>query len=147
MDSFNWYAIAVYFKDCHDGIVAIAPNYLYPGMRFAGSNRLWVEMATKCCDVINIMSHHARVTWLSLSGHAVDRLLMVTESSFGALDRGPFAQREYVAIEGRNPAIVGTNRFLFLEQPRAGRFDTKNHLTGFVDCAAPMRRPSLRAGR
>lgn len=162
LQDFSRAVIETYFKGCHDALANIAPRHLYLGARFAGFNPLVLTVAAKYCDVLSLNRYFVSVAKLTLDDHTADRPVLVGEFHFGALDRGSFssalapvadqdaratAYREYVASALRNPAIVGTHWFQFYDQPPAGRFDTENYQTGFVDIADTPYEETVAAAR
>ncbi|MCX7886162.1 MAG: beta-agarase [Verrucomicrobiae bacterium] len=141
-----------YFKNIRDEFKAVAPNTLYLGCRFAGSNKAAVEMSAKYCDVVSYNLYRYTLDDFKLP-EGVDKPVMIGEFHFGALDRGLFhpslrevanqvergkAYAAYIASALRHPNIVGAHWHQYGDQPTTGRFDGENFQNGFLDvCDTP----------
>jgi len=141
-----------YFKNIHDEFKGVAPNALYMGCRFSGSNKVAVEMSAKYCDVISYNLYRHTLDEFKLP-EGVDKPVMIGEFHFGALDRGMFhpsliqvadqaargkAYAAYIVSALRHPNFVGAHWHQYGEQPTTGRFDGENLQNGFLDvCDTP----------
>jgi hypothetical protein len=141
-----------YFKVIHDEFKAAAPNQLYLGCRFAWVNDTTVRASAQYCDVISFNRYEYSVAELNLPA-GIDKPVIIGEFHFGALDRGMFhtglkvtndqndragKYKEYVLGALRNPLIVGTHWFQYLDQATTGRGDGENYQIGLIDiCDTP----------
>jgi hypothetical protein len=141
-----------YFGTIRRELRKVAPEQLYLGCRFAWVNDRAARAATKFCDVVSYNRYEYSVAGLKLPG-GVDLPVIVGEFHFGALDRGMFhtglratkdqqdradKYRNYVQGALRNPYLVGTHWFQYMDQPTTGRGDGENYQIGFVDiCNTP----------
>jgi hypothetical protein len=136
-----------YFRTCRDAVKDAAPDRLYLGCRFARANSRAVQAAAKYCDVISYNLYRREVESFRLPS-AIDRPVIIGEFHFGALDRGLFhtglqavenqekrgrAYAKYVQGALRNPLIVGTHWFQYMDQATTGRGDGENYQIGFLD--------------
>lgn len=141
-----------YFGTIRRELKRVAPNQLYLGCRFAWGNDLAAVAAAKFCDVVSYNRYDYSVEDLKLPD-GIDMPLIIGEFHFGALDRGMFhtglrgakdqqdradKYGDYVRSALRNPYIVGTHWFQYLDQATTGRGDGENYQIGFVDiCDTP----------
>ena len=141
-----------YFKNVRDEFKKVAPNKLYLGCRFAGSNEKVLRIAAKYCDVISYNIYRTSLSSFSLP-EGIDKPVMIGEFHFGALDRGLFhpglvdaknqvargeAYEKYVTSALRHPNIIGTHWHQFSDQATTGRFDGEDFQVGFTDvCDKP----------
>jgi hypothetical protein len=141
-----------YFKTIRDEVKAVAPNQLYLGCRFAWVNDRAARAAAKFCDIIAYNRYSYSVADHRLP-EGLDKPTVVGEFHFGALDRGMFhtglketanqddraaKYKSYVQGALRNPYMVGTHWFQYLDQATTGRSDGENYQIGFVDiCDKP----------
>ncbi len=146
---FNEEITETYFKKIRDAIKKFAPNKLYMGCRFAGSNKNVIEIGAKYCDIISYNIYRDDLKWLKLPD-GVDKPIMIGEFHFGSTDRGPFhpslihranqkerakAYYDYVHSALKHPNVVGTHWHQFSDQAATGRFDGENFQVGFTDVA------------
>jgi len=143
-----------YFKNVRDEFKKVAPDKLYMGCRFAGSNETALRIGAKYCDVISYNIYRRSLASFSLP-EGIDKPVMIGEFHFGALDRGLFHpslvetanQQErgkaygiYVESALRHPNIIGTHWHQFSDQATTGRFDGEDFQVGFTDvCDTPYR--------
>jgi hypothetical protein len=136
-----------YFRVIRDSIREVSPGQLYLGCRFAWTNPLAAEAATKYCDVVSYNLYRRSVAGYRPPFEA-DVPLIIGEFHFGALDRGMFhtglvpvnsqeeraaAYRSYVEGALRHPSFVGTHWFQYSDQATTGRvLDAENYQIGFV---------------
>jgi len=141
-----------YFKNVRAEFKKAAPDKLYLGCRFAGSNEKVLRIAAKYCDVISYNIYKNSLSSFSLP-KGIDKPVMIGEFHFGALDRGLFhpglvetknqtergeAYEVYVESALRHPNIIGTHWHQFSDQATTGRFDGENFQVGFTDvCDKP----------
>jgi hypothetical protein len=141
-----------YFATIRRELKKVAPEQLYMGCRFAWVNDRAAQAAAKFCDVVSYNRYTYSVTDLKLP-NGIDLPVIIGEFHFGALDRGMFhtglkaakdqqdradKYRDYVRGALRNPSIVGTHWFQYMDQPTTGRGDGENYQIGFVDiCNTP----------
>ena len=136
-----------YFSNVRDEFKKVAPNKLYMGCRFAGSNENVIRIGAKYCDVISYNIYKRNLYGFALP-EGLDKPVMIGEFHFGALDRGMFhpglvktanqeeraqCYAEYVESALRHPNIIGTHWHQFADQATTGRFDGENFQVGFVD--------------
>ncbi len=144
---FNRQLIEGYFNTVRRVFKDIAPDKLYMGCRFAGSNEDVLQIAAKYCDVISYNFYYHDLNWYELP-EGIDKPVMVGEFHFGALDRGLFhpsqvitanqkerADRYYAYVYSalRHPNMIGTHWHQFSDQAASGRFDGENFNVGFTD--------------
>ena len=138
-----------YFRTCRECVKEAAPNQLYLGCRFAWVNPRAVAAAVKFCDVVSYNQYRTSVAGFRLPVPA-DKPVIIGEFHFGALDRGMFhtglrkvasqderakAYKSYVTGALRNPVLVGTGWFKYMDEPTTGRsLDGENYQIGFLDC-------------
>ena len=141
-----------YFKVIREEFDKFAPNKLYLGCRFAGSNENVVRIGAKYCDAVSYNRYADNLKKLKLPA-GIDKPVMIGEWHFGALDRGPFhpslikrenqADRadsyyEYAKSALENPNVVGIHWHQFSDQAATGRFDGENFQVGLTDvCDTP----------
>jgi len=142
-----------YFRTCREAVKEVAPDQLYLGCRFAWVNSRAVAAAVKHCDVVSYNFYRRSVAAVRLPVEA-DTPVIIGEFHFGALDRGMFhtglvkvanqqeraaAYASYVTGALRNPIIVGTGWFKYMDEPTTGRgLDGENYQIGFLDgCDTP----------
>ena len=141
-----------YFKTIRDELKAVSPNQLYMGCRFAWVNDRAALAAAKFCDIVGYNRYSYSVADQRLPDE-IDKPIIIGEFHFGALDRGMFhtglkatkdqddraaKYKDYVQGALRNPYIVGTHWFQYVDQPTTGRGDGENYQIGFLDiCDRP----------
>jgi hypothetical protein len=141
-----------YFSTIRRELKRIAPEQLYLGCRFAWVNDRAARAATKFCDVVSYNRYSYSVEDTRLPD-GIDMPVIIGEFHFGALDRGMFhtglrrtesqqdrADKYAVYVRGalRNPYLVGTHWFQYVDQATTGRGDGENYQIGFVDiCDRP----------
>ncbi|HAZ02599.1 MAG: hypothetical protein A2W90_16160 [Bacteroidetes bacterium GWF2_42_66] len=141
-----------YFKNIRDEFKKVAPDKLYMGCRFAGSNEVVIRIGAKYCDVISYNIYRHSLSNFSLP-EGIDKPVMIGEFHFGALDRGLFhpgliqtanqkergeAYKTYVESALHHPNIIGTHWHQFSDQATTGRFDGEDFQVGFTDiCDKP----------
>ena len=151
-----------YFKLCRQAVRATAPNHLYLGCRFAGSNPAVVETAARFCDVLSYNIYRRSVADFTLPAN-VDVPVLIGEFHFGATDRGQFypglvrvkdqaeravAYKGFVTDALRHPNIVGCHWFSYRDEPTTGRtLDGENYQNGFVDVADTPYTETIQAAR
>jgi len=151
-----------YFKTCREAVKEVAPKNLYLGCRFAWVNNRAVAAAAKYCDVVSYNQYRRSVAGFRHPVKA-DKPVIIGEFHFGALDRGMFhtglrgvknqqeranAYRSYVIGALRNPIIVGTGWFKYMDEPTTGRgLDGENYQIGFLDCCDTPYRETIEACR
>ncbi|MBE6181600.1 MAG: beta-agarase [Rikenellaceae bacterium] len=149
---FNKRIIETYFSTIRRIFKEIAPQKLYLGCRFAGSNADVLSIAARYCDVISYNIYRSDLRWFSLPT-GIDKPVMIGEFHFGALDRGLFhagqvytenqeerAQMYYNYVRSalEHPLFIGTHWHQFSDQAASGRFDGENFQVGFTDiCDKP----------
>ena len=143
------------YADQYFSLVAAAlqrhdPHHLFLGGRFAVNTPEAVASCARYCDVISFN------VYADLPQHGVDldalhklgKPVLITEFHFGSGDRGPFgkgvvsveneaqcgeAYARFVQAAARDPAIVGTHWFDYVDQPVTGRIlDGENSHIGLV---------------
>ena len=140
----------------------MAPNKLYMGCRFAGSNDNILRIADKYCDVISYNIYAQDLNYFKLP-KGVDKPVIIGEFHFGALDSGLFnpslvfrpnqklraqAYKEYVVSALKHPNLVGTHWHQYADQATTGRFDGENFNVGFFticDIPYPEMRDAVRS--
>ena len=149
---FNKRLIEAYFSTVRRVFKEIAPQKLYLGCRFAGSNGDVLSIAARYCDVLSYNIYRFDLTDFALP-QGIDKPVMIGEFHFGALDRGLFhpglvyteSQQErgeryynYVRSALEHPLFIGTHWHQFSDQAATGRFDGENFQVGFTDiCDKP----------
>jgi hypothetical protein len=152
LEEFYTKVAETYFSTIRRELKRTAPEQLYLGCRFAWVNDRAARAATKFCDVVS----YNRYTYSVQDTKQVDGIdmpVIIGEFHFGALDRGMFhtglrraenqkdrAEKYAAYVRGalRNPYIIGTHWFQYLDQPTTGRSDGENYQIGFVDiCDKP----------
>jgi hypothetical protein len=152
LEEFYTKTAETYFSTIRKEMKRIAPEQLYLGCRFAWVNDRAARAATKFCDVISYNRYSYSVADTRLPD-GIDMPIIIGEFHFGALDRGMFDtglrrtenQKDradkyaaYVRSALRNPYIVGTHWFQYMDQPTTGRGDGENYQIGFIDiCDRP----------
>lgn len=151
---FNAEIIDAYFRNVRQEFKRIAPDKLYLGCRFAGSNELVLRIAAKYCDVISYNIYSRSVAKFELP-EGIDKPVMIGEFHFGALDRGLFhpgliecanqkeraqAYETYVLSALKHPNFIGTHWHQYSDQATTGRFDGENFQVGITDvCDTPYK--------
>lgn len=151
-----------YFRTIRDTIRANAPGQLYLGCRFAWTNPLAAEAATKYCDVVSYNLYRRSVADFKPPFEA-DVPLIIGEFHFGALDRGMFhtglvatksqqdraeTYKAYVQGALRHPNFVGTHWFQYSDQSTIGRvYDGENYQIGFVSITDHPHPETIEASR
>lgn len=136
-----------YFKTIRDVVHEIAPGNLYLGCRFAWVNDTAARAGAKYCDVVSYNLYRTSVADFKPIAEVP---VIIGEFHFGALDRGMFhtglvpvatqearaeAYRSYVQGALRNPCLVGTGWFKYMDEPTTGRtLDEENYQIGLLDC-------------
>nr|AXP07841.1 beta-agarase [uncultured bacterium] len=142
-----------YFRCCRDAVKLYAPQHLYLGCRFIGTDCIVPELdaaSKKYCDVltVNIYAH----TPANLGAPTFpDMPVLIGEFHLGIYDRGMFAPGLCLAgatqkdralsytrfLQGAlcHPNIVGAHWFQLRDQPLTGRWDGEGYAIGFVDVA------------
>lgn len=136
-----------YFKNIREEFKKIAPDKLYLGCRFSGSNQPVIRIASRYCDVISFNIYKRTLKDFRLP-EGVDKPVMVGEFHFGALDRGmlhtglvPVENQEeraqafadYIESGLIHPNIIGAHWFQYGDQATTGRFNGENYQIGLVD--------------
>ena len=147
LDLFHKFVCEQYFKVISETLRRIAPNKLYLGCRFAGTNESAVRAAAKYCDVISFNIYKKTLATFRLP-EGVDKPVVIGEFHFGALDRGMFstglvptesqekraeAYEHYVRSGLEHPQVVGTHWFQYSDQATTGRNDGENYQIGLVN--------------
>jgi hypothetical protein len=162
LEAFYKHTARQYFKLCREAVRKTAPNHLYLGCRFAGSNPDVVEAAAHFCDVLSYNIYRRSVADFQLP-IGVDVPVMIGEFHFGATDRGQFypglvrvkdqaeratAYKGFVTDALRHPNIVGCHWFSYRDEPTTGRtLDGENYQNGFVDVADTPYTETIQAAR
>jgi len=152
LEEFYTKTAETYFSTIRREIKRVASHQLYLGCRFAWVNDRAARAATKFCDVVSYNRYTYDVEDTKLPD-GIDMPVIIGEFHFGALDRGMFhtglrrteSQKDradkyadYVRGALRNPYLVGTHWFQYLDQATTGRGDGENYQIGFVDiCDRP----------
>lgn len=152
LEEFYTKTAETYFSTVRRELKRVAPGQLYLGCRFAWVNDRAARAAAKFCDVVSYNRYTYGVEDTRLPD-GLDVPVIIGESHFGALDRGLFhtglrrAENQkdradkyaaYVRSALRNPYIVGTHWFQYMDQATTGRGDGENYQIGFVDiCDRP----------
>ncbi|MEN0105446.1 MAG: beta-agarase [Pseudomonas sp.] len=150
MQQFQRLFADAYFKTIDDALNWHAPNHLLLGGRFAASNPEAVASCAQYCDVLsfNFYTKEPQHGYDFAALKALDKPVLVTEFHFGSRDRGPFwggvsevyneeqrgpAYAHFVEEATKEPMIVGTHLFQYLDQPVTGRLlDGENGHFGLV---------------
>lgn len=158
---FNQMIVDKYFSTCRNAIKESAPNKLYMGNRF-NLYRIYypydtlinyaIRRAAEYCDVVSINYYRFTCEDLLLP-EGIDKPIIIGEFHFGALDRGlthtglrNVANQEqraefyqyYVEQALKNPQIIGTHWFQYIDEPYTSRSDGENYQIGLVDvCDTP----------
>lgn len=143
-----------YFRLCHDSIKSVAPNRLYLGTRFIGTDAVRPALYKACgkyADVlsVNIYAHSAANFPSPANSDFPDVPVIIGEFHFGVLDRGMFnhslcgaglTQNDRALAYTRfmegvllHPSFVGAHWFQYRDQPLTGRGDGEAYQIGFVD--------------
>ncbi len=152
LEEFYTKTAETYFSTIRRELKRTAPEQLYLGCRFAWVNDRAARAATKFCDVVSYNRYTYSVQDTKLPD-GIDMPVIIGEFHFGALDRGLFhtglrraenqkdrAEKYAAYVRGalRNPYVIGTHWFQYLDQPTTGRGDGENYQIGFVDiCDKP----------
>jgi hypothetical protein len=152
LEEFYTKTAETYFSAIRRELKRTAPEQLYLGCRFAWVNDRAARAATKFCDVVSYNRYTYSVQDTKLPD-GIDMPVILGEFHFGALDRGMFhtglrraenqkdrAEKYAAYVRGalRNPYVIGTHWFQYLDQPTTGRGDGENYQIGFVDiCDKP----------
>jgi hypothetical protein len=152
LTSFYSKTAETYFRTIKEELARAAPGQLYLGCRFSWVNDLAARAASEFCDVVSYNKYTYTVENLRLPAGA-DKPLIIGEFHFGALDRGMFhtglrkarnqkhraeLYKSYVEGALRNPFMVGTHWFQYIDQPTTGRGDGENYQIGFASvCDTP----------
>jgi hypothetical protein len=153
LDAFTARVFDEYFRVCREEVRAVAPDNLYLGSRFAWGGPKHAEVAAaKYCDVVSYNRYTRGVEKMDVK-YSADMPILIGEFHFGALDRGMFhgglvtvgsqderaaAYRSYVEGALKDPRIVGTHYFQYMDQATTGRNDGENYQIGFIDiCGKP----------
>lgn len=152
LEAFNTQLIEAYFSVVRREFKAVAPDVLYLGCRFSGSNSEVLRIAAKYCDVLSYNIYWSDLKTFALP-EGIDKPVMIGEFHFGAMDRGMFHpglcytrnQTEraemyyrYVRSALEHPNLIGTHWHQFSDQACTGRFDGENFQVGFTDiCDTP----------
>lgn len=152
LKEFNVKIIEAYFSTVRRVFKEVAPDVLYLGCRFSGSNADVLNIAAKYCDVLSYNIYRPDLYDFSLPD-GIDKPVMIGEFHFGAMDRGMFHpgliytrnQNEradmyyrYVKSAMEHPNVIGTHWHQFSDQACTGRFDGENYQVGFTDiCDSP----------
>jgi hypothetical protein len=150
MQQFQRLFADTYFKTIDDALNWHAPNHLLLGGRFAASNPEAVASCAQYCDVLsfNFYTKEPQHGYDFAALKTLDKPILVTEFHFGSRDRGPFwggvsevyneeqrgpAYAHFVEEAVKEPMIVGTHLFQYLDQPVTGRLlDGENGHFGLV---------------
>ncbi len=141
-----------YFRVIKEELKAACPDKLYLGCRFAWGNSVATVEAAKYCDVISFNKYQYDLGDFSLP-EGIDKPCVIGEFHFGALDRGMFhtglcpvesqesrarAYQKYVTSALKNPYLVGTHWFQYMDQATTGRGDGENYQIGLLtSCDSP----------
>jgi hypothetical protein len=152
LEEFYTKTAETYFSTIRRELKRVAADQLYLGCRFAWVNDRAARAATKFCDVVSYNRYTYSVQDTKLPD-GVDMPVIIGEFHFGALDRGLFhtglrrtenqkdravKYADYVRGALRNPYIVGTHWFQYMDQATTGRGDGENYQIGFLDiCDRP----------
>jgi hypothetical protein len=139
-----------YFRTVAQALRRHDPHHLFLGGRFAVRTPEAVAACAQWCDVVSInvyadLPQHG----MDLAAlHQLDKPVLVSEFSFGSIDRGPFgagpvavwnearrgeAYARFLAAAATDPAIVGAHWFQYADEPVSGRLlDGENAHFGLV---------------
>jgi hypothetical protein len=139
-----------YFRTVAQALRRHDPHHLFLGGRFAVRTPEAVAACAQWCDVVSInvyadLPQHG----MDLAAlHQLDKPVLVSEFSFGSIDRGPFgagpvavwnearrgeAYERFLAAAATDPAIVGAHWFQYADEPVSGRLlDGENAHFGLV---------------
>lgn len=142
-----------YFSLCREAVKSVAPDRLYLGCRFIGTDGGNPELAAICARYADVLS-------VNVYSHTPanfprddfpDIPVLIGEFHFGIGDRGMFSPGLCIAgttpadralaytrfIQGAlvHPNIVGAHWFQYRDQPLVGRWDGEGYQIGFVDVA------------
>ncbi|MDR3710662.1 MAG: beta-galactosidase [Capsulimonadaceae bacterium] len=136
-----------YFSIVAGAIKRYDPNHLYLGCRYDWFTRESVETCAKYADVLSFNIYNWDRSQYAYA-ETLGKPCLVSEFSFGALDRGMFSggpasvasQAErgarysaYVTSVLSEPAFVGVHWFQYSDEPTTGRcLDGENFNLGFV---------------
>ena len=154
MKEFNEHILRGYFGTIRRIFKEIAPQKLYMGCRFAGSNKQVISIGAEYCDIMSWNTYRTDLrNWLDDIRSWFDKPVMIGEFHFGALDRGKFhpsligmenqeqrgrAYYNYVKSALEHDLVVGTHWHQFADQATTGRFDGENLQVGMTDmCDTP----------
>ncbi len=150
MQQFQRLFADTYFKTIDDALNWHAPNHMLLGGRFAASNPEAVASCAQYCDVLsfNFYTKEPQHGYDFAALKTLDKPILVTEFHFGSRDRGPFwggvsevyneeqrgpAYAHFVEEAVKEPMIVGTHLFQYLDQPVTGRLlDGENGHFGLI---------------
>lgn len=150
-----------YFETTRRVFKEVAPDKLYMGCRFAGSNKNVVQIGSEYCDVMSWNAYRFSLEGFK-PGDGIDKPVMIGEFHFGALDRGMLnhslkytenqrqratAYEIYLKSALENPYLIGTNWHQFSDQAASGRFDGECLQVGFTDCCDTPYYESIQALR
>jgi hypothetical protein len=143
--------LETWYRTCQEEMRAAARNKLFLGSRFHKHTDTLIQVAAKYCDVLSYNLYRTGLSGFSLRG--VDKPILSSEFSFGALDRGMFwtglgpasdqqdraaLLTNYIRTALENPNMVGVHWFAYNSQPITGRSDGENGQIGLVDiCDTP----------
>ena len=152
LKEFNVKIIEAYFSTVRRVFKEVAPDVLYLGCRFSGSNADVLNIAAEYCDVLSYNIYRPDLYDFSLPD-GIDKPVMIGEFHFGAMDRGMFhpgliytrnqneradMYHRYVKSAMEHPNVIGTHWHQFSDQACTGRFDGENYQVGFTDiCDSP----------
>ena len=125
------------------------PNHLNLGLRFGSTTPAEIVRASRLFDVYSLNNYAYSVNQREIDKvrDLIDRPVLIGEFHFGTPGRGMppglkqtsnqeergVAYRHYVENAFRDPSIVGTHWFEWVDEPSTGRFDGENYNIGFVD--------------
>ena len=125
------------------------PNHLNLGLRFGSTTPAEIVRASRLFDVYSLNNYAYSVNQREIDKvrDLIDRPVLIGEFHFGTPGRGMppglkqtsnqeergVAYRYYVENAFRDPSIVGTHWFEWVDEPSTGRFDGENYNIGFVD--------------
>ena len=138
-----------YYRIIKEAVHSIDPHHLYLGSRFAAITPESLAACVRWCDVVSVNLYSERFDLTRLG--AIDKPVLISEFSFGSQDRGPFwagvidvgregeratRYRDFVIHAARDPRVVGTHWFQYLDEPASGRLlDGENGHFGMVSIA------------
>lgn len=140
-----------YYAICRDAVKRGAPNRLYLGSRFVGTDSVkpWLyEACARHADVLSVNIYAHGAAGFPVQGYP-DIPVLIGEFHFGVAQRGMFSPGLCLAGVGDedramaytrfmqgalvHPLIVGAHWFQFRDQPLLGRGDGEAYQIGFVD--------------